>query len=36
VKGVQSLQVVFSQSWEYDDPCARLADRLGAAPAVSA
>ena len=34
--GLQSLQVVFSQSWEYDDPCARLAERLGAAPATSA
>ena len=33
---VQSLQVVFSQSWEYDDPCARLAQRLGAGPALSA
>ena len=36
LKNVQSLQVVFSQSWEYDDPCARLAERLGAAPSVSA
>ena len=36
LKGVQSLQVVYCQSWEYDDPCARLADRLGADPAVSA
>ncbi len=36
LRGVQSLQVVFSQSWEYDDPCARLAERLGAAPSVSA
>jgi len=36
LKGVQSLQIVFSQSWEYDNPCARLADRLGADPAVSA
>ncbi len=33
LKGLQSLQVVFSQSWEYDDPCARLAARLGADPA---
>lgn len=33
---LQSLQVVFSQSWEYDDPCARLARRLGATPAHSA
>ncbi len=31
-----SLQVVYCQSWEYDDPCGRLADRLGAHPAVSA
>jgi acetyl-CoA C-acetyltransferase len=34
VAAVQSLQVVYSQSWEYDDPCARLAERLGADPAV--
>ena len=27
-----SLQVVYSQSWQYDDPCARLAERLGARP----
>ena len=33
---LQSLQVVFSQSWEYDDPGARLAGRLGATPAQSA
>ncbi len=29
---LQSLQVVYCQSWEYDDPCARLAERLGADP----
>ena len=34
LSGVQSLQVVFSQSWEYDDPCARLAQRLGTAVAM--
>ena len=33
LKALQSLQVVFSQSWEYDDPCGRLAERLGADPA---
>ena len=33
LKAIQSLQVVFSQSWEYDDPCARLAACLGADPA---
>jgi acetyl-CoA C-acetyltransferase len=33
---VQSLQVVYTQSWEYDDPCARLAERLGARPAQAA
>jgi acetyl-CoA C-acetyltransferase len=33
--GLDSLQVVFCQSWEYDDPCARLADRLGANPRLS-
>ena len=31
----QSLQVVFCQSWEYDDPCARLAERLGARPGAT-
>ncbi len=35
LKGIQSLQVVFSQSWEYDDPCARLAARLGADPGLA-
>jgi acetyl-CoA C-acetyltransferase len=29
---LQSLQVVYCQSWEYDDPCGRLATRLGADP----
>lgn len=33
LKQVQSLQVVYCQSWEYDDPCARLAERVGADPA---
>ena len=32
VRDVQSLQVVYCQSWEYDDPAGRLADRLGADP----
>ncbi len=36
LKALQSLQVVFSQSWEYDDPCGRLAERLGADPARTA
>ena len=31
---LNSLQVVYCQSWEYDDPCARLAERLGAYPAL--
>lgn len=35
VAGVQSLQVVYCQSWEYDDPTGRLAARLGADPALS-
>ncbi len=30
--GLQSIDVVYSQSWQYDDPVARLAERLGAAP----
>ena len=29
---LESLQVVYCQSWEYDDPCGRLATRLGAEP----
>jgi acetyl-CoA C-acetyltransferase len=29
---LQSIDVVYSQSWQYDDPAARLAERLGAAP----
>lgn len=28
-----SLQVVYTQSWNYDDPPARLAERLGSSPA---
>ncbi len=30
---LESIDVVYSQSWQYDDAVARLADRLGAAPA---
>src|ERR1039458_1287044 len=30
---LESIDVVYSQSWQYDDPVARLAARLGAAPA---
>jgi acetyl-CoA C-acetyltransferase len=33
LRAVQSIDVVYSQSWQYDDPAARLAERLGAAPA---
>ena len=33
LRSLQSLQVVYCQSWEYDDPCGRLATRLGADPA---
>ena len=32
---LDSLQVVFCQSWQYDDPAARLAGRLGARPGTS-
>jgi acetyl-CoA C-acetyltransferase len=32
---LDSIQVVYCQSWEYDDPCGRLAERLGAAPSVA-
>jgi acetyl-CoA C-acetyltransferase len=31
--GLERIDVVFTQSWQYDDPAARLADRLGVAPA---
>lgn len=30
--GTQSLQIVYSQTWQYDDAVARLADRLGIDP----
>lgn len=29
---IESLNVVYCQSWEYDDPPARLAERIGARP----
>jgi acetyl-CoA C-acetyltransferase len=32
LRSIQSLQIVYCQSWQYDDPCARLAQRLGADP----
>ena len=32
VQAAQSLQVVYCQSWPYDDPVGRLAERLGIAP----
>jgi len=32
---VDSLQVVYCQSWQYDDACARLAERLGARPGTA-
>lgn len=31
--GLQGLRVVYCQSWDYDDPARRLAERLGADPA---
>ena len=30
---LQSIDVVYSQSWQYDDPVGRLAERIGASPA---
>ena len=33
LRGLQSIDVVYSQSWQYDDAVARLSERLGAAPA---
>jgi acetyl-CoA C-acetyltransferase len=32
VRNLESLQIVYCQSWQYDDPCGRLAHRLGADP----
>jgi acetyl-CoA C-acetyltransferase len=32
LRSIQSLQIIYCQSWQYDDPCARLAQRLGADP----
>ncbi|HVW81605.1 MAG TPA: acetyl-CoA synthetase [Mycobacteriales bacterium] len=29
---IESIQVVYCQTWPYDDPAGRLAERLGAAP----
>lgn len=29
---IESLQIVYCQSWQYDDPIGRLADRIGATP----
>jgi acetyl-CoA C-acetyltransferase len=33
LRQLESVDVVYSQSWQYDDPAARLAERLGASPA---
>jgi len=33
LSGLESLDVVYCQAWQYDDPPGRLADRLGASPA---
>jgi acetyl-CoA C-acetyltransferase len=30
---LSDLRIVYCQSWQYDDPCARLSERLGADPA---
>ena len=32
---LESLRVVYCQSWDYDDPAGRLAERIGAEPADS-
>ncbi|MER5621151.1 acetyl-CoA synthetase [Streptosporangium sp. NPDC002544] len=32
LNALDSIQVVYTESWQYDDPTARLAERLGAAP----
>ncbi len=36
LRALESIDVVYSQSWQYDDPPARLAERLGATPARGA
>jgi acetyl-CoA C-acetyltransferase len=33
LQALQSIDIVYSQSWQYDDAVARLSERLGAAPA---
>jgi acetyl-CoA C-acetyltransferase len=33
LESLGSLQVVYTQSWQYDDPAGRLAERLGCTPA---
>ncbi len=33
LEALESVDVVYSQSWQYDDAVARLSERLGAAPA---
>jgi acetyl-CoA C-acetyltransferase len=32
IQGVQRIDVVYCQAWQYDDPAARLAERLGVHP----
>jgi acetyl-CoA C-acetyltransferase len=32
LRAIDSLQIVYCQSWQYDDPIGRLADRIGATP----
>ena len=32
LRQLDSLQVVYCQSWPYDDPAGRLAERVGARP----
>jgi acetyl-CoA C-acetyltransferase len=36
LREVNSIQVVYCQTWPYDDPAGRLAERLGASPAHTA
>jgi acetyl-CoA C-acetyltransferase len=33
--GIDTLDVVYCQSWQYDDPAGRLAERVGAAPKLA-
>ena len=35
IEALDTIEVVYNQTWQYDHPVARLADQLGCAPARS-